>query len=62
MSFLVKNEELLKKYSKIWEKISNIMKKRFDSGKEFNNKYLKVRIKFYGDKIKTNFHDGEMPK
>ena len=62
MSFLVKNEELLKKYSKIWEKISNIMKKGFDSGKEFNNKYLKVRIKFYGDKIKTNFHDGEMPK
>lgn len=38
------------------------MKKGFDSGKEFNNKYLKVRIKFYGDQIKTNFHDGEMPK
>ena len=38
------------------------MKKGFDSGKEFSNKYLKVRIKFYGDKIKTNFHDGEMPK
>ena len=62
MSFLVKNEELLKKYSIIWEKISNIMKKGLDSEKEFNKKYLKVRIKFYGDKTNTNFHDGEMPK
>ena len=31
MSFLIKDNELLEKYNKIWDKISNNTKKRFDS-------------------------------
>ena len=31
MSFLIKGNELLEKYNKIWNKVSNIMKKVFDS-------------------------------
>ena len=31
MSFLIKDNELLEKYNKIWDKISNNIKKRFDS-------------------------------
>ena len=27
--FLIKDDELLEKYSKIWDKVSNIIKKRF---------------------------------
>ena len=31
MSFLIKDNELLEKYNKIWDKISNNTKTRFDS-------------------------------
>ena len=31
MSFLIKDDELLKKYHKIWDKVSNNNKKGFDS-------------------------------
>ena len=31
MSFLTKGDELLEKYNKIWNKVSNIMKKVFTS-------------------------------
>ena len=31
MIFLVHDEELLKKYNEIWDKISNLLQKRFDT-------------------------------
>ena len=31
MSFLIKNEKLLEKYNEIWNKVSNTIKKGFDS-------------------------------
>lgn len=34
--------------------------KGFDSETEFNRKYLKIRINYYGDNTNTNFHDGKM--
>ena len=42
MSFLIKDYELLKKYSKIWDKVSNSMRKGFDSTPVYNEKYLKT--------------------
>ena len=47
MSFLIKNEELLEKYNEIWEviKVSNSMKKEFDSEPGYNEKYIKVQKK-----------------
>ena len=39
MSFLIKNDELLEKYVKIWEKVSNIIKNEFNSEPVY--KYLK---------------------
>ena len=32
MTFLIKDDKLLGKYSKVWDKVSNSMKKEFDSG------------------------------
>ena len=32
MSFLIKNDELLKKYNHIWNKVSNCVKKELDWG------------------------------
>ena len=64
MSFKVEDSNLLKKYSKIWEKISNLMNIEFDSEPVYgdNNKYIKTKIKSYGDKIYTNFQGKKVPK
>ena len=39
MSFLIKDDELIEKY-KIWVKVSNTIKKRFDIEPVYNEKYL----------------------
>ena len=38
MSFLIKDNELFKKYNEIWEKVSNNIKKRFDKKPVYNEK------------------------
>ena len=56
MSFKVNDEKLLKKYTKTWKRVSNLMKIEFDSDPVYgdNDKYIKTKIKSYGDKINTN--------
>ena len=53
MSFKVSDNKLLRKYNKIWGKISNLMNIKFDSQPVYcdNDKYMKTKIKLYGDKI-----------
>ena len=41
MSFLIEDEELLKAYNKVWDYISNIMQKQFDSETVYNE-YLNI--------------------
>ena len=57
MSFKVSDKKLLKKYTKIWERVRNLMNIKFDSEPVYgdNDKYIKTEIKLYGDKINTNF-------
>ena len=62
MSFLMKDDELLKKYNEIWEKVKNIIKKEFDIESIYNEKYLNAKIKYYNGKIKTNFHNNKIAK
>ena len=63
MSYLIGDEEeLLKAYNKLWDKLSNIMQKGFDSEPVYNGKYLKTKIKSYKGKINTNFHDNGVSK
>ena len=59
---MIKDDELLKVYNKIWKKVKNTINKEFDRGAAYNKKYLKAQIKSYNDKIKTNFHNNEIPK
>ena len=63
-SFKVSDKKLLKNYNKMWEKISNLLNKEFDSEPVYgnNDKYIWPRIKLYGDKINTNFQGKKMPK
>ena len=64
MSFIVKDKKLLKKYTKIWETIEELMKINFESKPVYGEdvKYIKTKIKTYADSIITNFHDKKMPK
>ena len=43
MPILTKEDELLEKYNKTSDKVSNFMKKEFDSEPVYNEKYLKTK-------------------
>ena len=58
----IKDNELLKKYNEIWEKVKNSIKKEFDSEPVYNEKYVKAKIKSYNGKIDTNFHNNKIKK
>ena len=49
---------------KIGKQISNLMNIKFDSEPVYgdNDKYIKTKIKLYGDEIKRNFQGKKIPK
>ena len=57
ISFKVSNKKLLKKYTKIWEYNISLIGKEFDRDPVCgdNDKYIKAKLKPYGDKIKQIF-------
>ena len=64
MSFKVSDNKLLKKYDKIWEKVDNLLNIKFDSEPVYGDvdKYIKTKIKMYGDRVNTNFQGKKVPK
>ena len=67
MSLKVNDNKLLKKYNiweKIWERISNILNVKFDSQPVYGDgdKYIKTKIKMYGDRVNTNFQGKKVSK
>ena len=64
MSFIVKDKQLLKNHTKIWEKIEKLMKINFESNPVYgdDDKYIKTKIKIYSDSIITNFYFKKMLK
>ena len=64
MSFKVTDNKLLKKYNKIWEKFDNVLNIEFDSEPVYGDgdKYVKAKIKMYGDRVNTNFKSKKVPK
>ena len=64
MSLIVKDKQLLKNYTKIWEKIEKLMKINFESKPVYgdNDQYIKTKIKIYAVGIITIFHNKKMPK
>ena len=57
MSFIVKNKQLLKSYTKIWETSEKLMKINFESNPVYGDdvKYMKTKIKTYAGNIITIF-------
>ena len=64
MSFKISDNKLLKKYTKIWKKVKNILNIKFDSEPVYgdNDQYIKTKIKSYRDKENTNFQGNKIPK
>ena len=57
MSFFANNNEFLERYTAIWEKISDLVNKKFDSDPIYNNKYINTKIRSYNNDIITNFRN-----
>ena len=57
MSFFTNNNGFLERYTEIWEKISDLVNKKFDSDPIYNNKYINTKIRSYNNNIITNFRN-----
>ena len=53
--FFTDSNEFLERYTSIWEKISDLVNKKFDSDPIYNKKYINTKIRLYNNDIKTNF-------
>ena len=62
MSFMVKDDNVLDKYNKIWNVNKNKLNIKFHSKPVYNQKYLKVEVREFDGMIKTNFLSDEVPK
>ena len=59
--FLTEDDDLLENYDTIWDKVSADLKKEIDSKPVKNEKFIKTKIKSYGDEV-TSFYNKEIPK
>ena len=60
MSFLADDDDVILKYNKIW--IEKLLSNEFDSQPVYDEKYIKTRVKTFGEKVITEFTDNEIPK
>ena len=64
MYFKISDKQLLKKYDQIWKIIEKLLKTKFGSKPVYGDdeKYIKTKIKTYGDSVISNFHSKKIPK
>ena len=61
MYFLIQDDDLLKKYNSIWDKVNADMIKESDSEPAYNKEFLKTKTKSHGDEV-THFYDKKIAK
>ena len=44
INLLVNDKEILKTYNEIWDKMKNLLERKFDSEPVYNDKYIKAKI------------------
>ena len=60
--FFIEDDDLLKKYNTIWDKISPDIAKEFDNkGPVYDKEFLKAKIKSHGNEV-TDIYDKKVPK
>ena len=62
MYFLVRDDNVLDKYNKIWDKIKEKVSIKFHSQPVYDETYIKVKVREFDGKIKANFLGNEVPK
>ena len=55
MSSMVKNNNVLEKYNKIWDKIKEKLNIKFRSMPVYDEKYIKAKVREFDSVNKTNF-------
>ena len=61
MYLLIEDDDLLKTFKTIWDKVSADIKIQFDSQPVYNKEFLKTEIKSHGDEV-TDFYNKEIRK
>ena len=62
MSFRTYNEKLLEKYKAIWNKTENLKNIQWNALPVYDDRYIKTKIRTYGDKVYTNFCGLNVPE
>ena len=62
MSFMVKGDNVLDKYNKIWDKIKEKVKIKFHSMPVYDEICIKAKVKEFDGKNETNFLSDGVPK
>ena len=62
MSFMVKDDNVLDEYNKIWGKIKGKWGIKFHSMPVYDETYIKAKVREFDSKIKTNFLGNDVPK
>ena len=62
MSFMVKDDNVLDKYNKFWDKIKEKVNIKFHSRSLYDKPYIKAKVREFDGKIKTNFLGDEVLK
>ena len=58
--FFIEDDEFLENYNRIWNEVSNSIRKELGCRPINNKKFLKTKIRSYGGEA-TDFHNKEMP-
>ena len=62
MSFRIEDEKLLEEYKAIWTKIEEINNIELNALPVHGNRYIKIKIRTYGEKVYTNFLGLNVPE
>ena len=62
MSFVIKDDDVLDKYSENWDKIKETLSIRFHSIPVYDEQYIKAKVREFNGAIKTNFLSDKVPK
>ena len=61
-SLRIDDEKLLQKYIAIWSKIENLKNVELNTLPVYDDRYIKTKIRTYGDKVYTNFSGLNLPQ
>ena len=62
MSFVIKDDYVLDKYNEIWNKIKETLNVKFHSMPDYDEKYIKAKVREFNGAIKTNFLGDKVSK